>query len=54
MLLFGGKRIRTLGSELGQAIKGFKTGIGEEPTEKRSSEGAASSVKMVGEESIPS
>lgn len=30
MLLFGGKRLRTLGGDLGTAIKGFKSSMAEE------------------------
>lgn len=30
VLLFGGKRLRSLGSDLGSSIKGFKKEMGEE------------------------
>ncbi|ABQ13234.1 Sec-independent protein translocase subunit TatA [Dichelobacter nodosus] len=33
VLVFGGKRLRTLGSDVGAAIKGFKEAMKEEPTE---------------------
>lgn len=33
LLLFGGKRLRTLGSDLGSAIKGFRKSM-DEPTNK--------------------
>lgn len=32
VLLFGTKRMRHLGSDLGEALKGFKKGMGEAPT----------------------
>ncbi len=42
MLVFGTKKLRNIGSDLGGAVKGFKEGI-KEGTEKAStSEGAAS------------
>jgi sec-independent protein translocase protein TatA len=31
MLVFGTKRLRNIGSDLGSAIKGFRKGIEEEP-----------------------
>jgi sec-independent protein translocase protein TatA len=33
MLVFGTKRLRNIGSDLGSAIKGFRKGIEEEPEE---------------------
>lgn len=30
LLLFGGKRLRSFGSDLGEAIKGFKNSMGED------------------------
>lgn len=54
VLLFGGKRIRTLGSDIGQTIKGFKTAVAEESTENRPGEVAARSVILVDKESISS
>lgn len=54
ILLFGGKKIRTLGSDLGQAIKGFKSAVAEEPGEKVASDGAANTVNLVEKESIRS
>ncbi|MDH4555645.1 twin-arginine translocase TatA/TatE family subunit [Pseudomonas sp. BN417] len=35
LLLFGGKRLRTLGSDLGEAIKGFRRTVAE-PTDRHS------------------
>jgi sec-independent protein translocase protein TatA len=32
LLLFGGKRLRTLGSDLGSAIKGFRKSMDEQST----------------------
>lgn len=34
MLVFGTKRLRNIGSDLGSAIKGFRKGVEEEPEEK--------------------
>ena len=33
LLLFGAKRLRNIGSDLGSAVKGFKQSIKEEPAE---------------------
>lgn len=35
VLLFGTKKLRTLGSDLGSAIKGFKKAMAEDETGKR-------------------
>ena len=34
ILIFGGKRLKNLGSDLGGAIKGFKSSVKEAETEK--------------------
>jgi sec-independent protein translocase protein TatA len=34
MLVFGTKRLRNIGSDLGSAVKGFRKGIEEEPEEE--------------------
>ncbi len=34
MLVFGTKRLRNIGSDLGSAVKGFRKGIEEDPAEK--------------------
>lgn len=34
LVLFGTKRLRTLGKDLGEAIQGFKKGMEEEPAEE--------------------
>jgi len=33
MLVFGTKRLRNIGSDLGSAVKGFRKGIEDEPAE---------------------
>ena len=38
VLLFGTKKLRNLGGDLGSAVKGFKSAIGEEKEEKNSAE----------------
>lgn len=35
VLLFGTKKLRTLGSDLGSALKGFKKAMAEDEPEKR-------------------
>ena len=34
LLLFGSGRLRSLGGDLGTAIRGFRTAVGEEPEAK--------------------
>ena len=34
LVLFGAKRLRNVGSDLGSAVKGFKTAMGEEESKK--------------------
>lgn len=34
VLLFGTNKLRTLGSDLGASVKGFKKAIGDEPADK--------------------
>jgi len=34
MLVFGTKRLRNIGSDLGSAVKGFRKGVEEEPEDK--------------------
>ena len=38
MLVFGTKRLRNIGSDLGSAVKGFRKGIEEEPEETEETE----------------
>ncbi|HSC69197.1 MAG TPA: twin-arginine translocase TatA/TatE family subunit [Cellvibrio sp.] len=38
LLLFGGKRLRSLGSDLGNAIKGFKNSMSNDEAEKAEQE----------------
>lgn len=38
LLLFGGKRLRNFGSDLGEAIKGFKNSMGGEDKDKENKE----------------
>lgn len=46
IMLFGTKRLRTLGSDLGSAIKGFKKSLGDE-------EGDKNEIKNVEDKSAP-
>lgn len=57
LLLFGGKRLRSLGSDLGTAIKGFRSSIKEEgrKTEADDSdriEGTASGGNVIDGEAV--
>jgi len=36
LVLFGGKKIRTMGSDLGEGLKGFKRAIKDEDADKES------------------
>tara|TARA_B100001287_G_scaffold48289_1_gene37283 strand:- start:34 stop:219 length:186 start_codon:yes stop_codon:yes gene_type:complete len=36
LVLFGGKKIRTMGSDLGEGLKGFKKAIKDEDADKES------------------
>jgi sec-independent protein translocase protein TatA len=36
LILFGGKKIRTMGSDLGESLKGFKKAIKDEDSSKDS------------------
>ena len=36
LVLFGGKKIRTMGSDLGEGLKGFKKAINDEDADKES------------------
>ncbi|PKI16435.1 twin-arginine translocase TatA/TatE family subunit [Colwellia sp. 12G3] len=38
VLLFGTKKLRNLGGDLGSAVKGFKSAIGEEKEQKNNAE----------------
>ena len=42
MLVFGTKKLRNIGSDLGGAVKGFKEGIKEGSEKASTSDGAAS------------
>ena len=36
LVLFGGKKIRTMGSDLGEGLKGFKKALKDEDADKKS------------------
>ena len=44
ILLFGTKKLRTLGSDLGSAVKGFKNAISDEDKSKEKSEDTQASL----------
>ena len=45
MLLFGGKKLRNLGGDLGAGIKGFKKAMGEEISKEDEGKGTLESKK---------
>ena len=50
LLVFGSKKLRNIGSDLGGAVKGFKDGMkGEEEAKKAAGEIAASGTTVEGE-----
>lgn len=54
VLLFGTKKLRNLGGDLGSAVKGFKKAIGDENKEEsaeKKSEALADNAKQSAEES---
>lgn len=53
-LLFGTKKLKNIGSDLGSAVKGFKKGIAEDETQelKDQSSGAESEVSQNKEEPV--
>lgn len=44
VLLFGTKKLRNVGGDLGEALKGFKKGIQEDPSETKSIEQRESAI----------
>ncbi len=55
LLLFGTKRLRNIGSDLGAALKGFKQGMAEsnEPAKLEADPKAATPVTDTEKESVP-
>lgn len=51
VMLFGTKRLRSLGGDLGSAIKGFKKAIGDEPEDKLDKKADAPAEKVIEGES---
>jgi sec-independent protein translocase protein TatA len=49
LLIFGTKKLRNVGSDLGGAVKGFKDGMKSDEPEKKPGEIAASSTTLEGE-----
>ena len=48
LVLFGAKRLRSLGSDLGGAVKGFKSAMREEEEKDESGEGSSDSPGRLG------
>jgi sec-independent protein translocase protein TatA len=47
MLVFGTKRLRNIGSDLGSAVKGFRKGIEDDPKDKEPEEIAKAESTVV-------
>ena len=47
ILIFGGKRLKNLGSDLGGAIKGFKSSVKDAETEKEEEEAIEVEVEEI-------
>ena len=45
LLVFGGKKLKSLGSDLGQAIKGFRSTMGTEPSSNNSESSSPDSAE---------
>jgi sec-independent protein translocase protein TatA len=52
MLVFGTKKLRNIGSDLGGAVRGFKEGV-KEGTEKASTEPASAAYKTIDVDAKP-
>ncbi len=50
LLLFGGKRLKNIGGDLGNAIKGFKKSMKEEPIDKLDEKDDVVEAKIIKEE----
>ncbi len=50
VLIFGGKRLKNIGSDLGGAIKGFKKSMGDSDTEENQSNEDVVESKVVEED----
>jgi sec-independent protein translocase protein TatA len=46
IMLFGTKRLRTLGGDLGSAVKGFKKSMSDEEPDKAPEDGEDSSTEL--------
>ena len=46
IMLFGTKRLRTLGGDLGSAVKGFKKSMSDEEPDKASEDGEEASTEL--------
>ncbi|AUP76869.1 sec-independent protein translocase protein TatE [Kosakonia oryzendophytica] len=46
VLLFGTKKLRTLGGDLGAAIKGFKKAMNDDDAAKKEAEGEVTAEKL--------
>jgi len=53
VLVFGTKRLRNIGSDLGSAIKGFRKGM-EDDSDSETADPAADEPQQIGAEAMPS
>ena len=47
LLIFGPKRLKSLGSDLGSAIKGFRSAVSEGDQQQKQSEEAGDSARVI-------
>lgn len=50
LLLFGGKRLKNIGGDLGNAIKGFKKSMKDEPADQIDKKDDIAEAKIIKEE----
>ncbi|MEM1110753.1 MAG: twin-arginine translocase TatA/TatE family subunit [Pseudomonadota bacterium] len=50
VMLFGTKRLRTLGSDLGSAVKGFRKSMGEDGAEKEAEQPVEKTAEVAEED----
>lgn len=50
LVLFGGKRLKSLGSDLGESIRGFRRSLAEEPRAGESQEQASAEATRIQEQ----
>ena len=54
MLLFGTKKLRSIGTDLGGALKGFRSAMHDDMKEEKASDSSADGTPVVDKKSDPS